>query len=154
MEKEFIEAQEAVQKLLRVVDALKNIEIISGIKPKYSIGQKVFIVDENKIPTRWYSMPVYVDTLEDGFEEIEIKAIKIGKNKDLGYKSCAKLGVAYEYGWNKVVEEQKVWSSIKDAVLTNRKRFIIEKEKYKSELEVEKIRKIEKLKQDLNKLNS
>ena len=157
MEEKIKKLKELLSDILKEAKNLRELKTLYNVKPKFSVGQKVYIIDENKVPS-WYKMPIRVKTLEEGLEEIEIEVVRIGMRRHLDFSGCAdedgdKIGISYQYGWNeRCLSESRVWET-KDAFLKeNRAKYNTEKRKWNAELKKEKDEKKERLKRELKEL--
>jgi len=155
--KEINKIKQAIQDFENMVENFNKRNVIEKVKPKFAIGQKVLIIDNNKVPL-WYNMPIKCENIEDGFKEIEIKTIIIGKNRDLNYQGCAcekkeeEIGIAYNSHWDENYPEDKIWNSLSEAVKDNKKEFERERKEYLKQIEEEKKEKAERLKRELDNL--
>lgn len=152
--------QTAINNLLATLHNLQNVEIIEGIKPKFMPLQKVWIINKNLVPS-WYKMPVLGKSLEEGFEEVEIKFICIGKGSDLSYDNCGvsenkdKICVAYRHSWynDRNTEENKVWVTLEEAMKFNKKEYNKEMENYRQEQKKKRDEEKKRLQEKIKKLS-
>ncbi len=151
--------KDAIDEFSKMVEDCEKKELIGNIKPKYAIGQMVYQINYNKVPS-WYSMPVKCESLIDGFEEYEISTIVVGKGKNLDHPECAcdgneeKIVVAYGQSYRDGnMAENQLWGSIEEAIKFNQEKFNIERKKYLKEIEDEKIEKKKRLEREIQDLN-
>lgn len=139
-----LEKIEQLKKLLEEIvkesERIESLKTVYSIKPKFSVGQKAYILEKDYIPS-WYKMPVLAKSLEEGIEEIEIDKICIGKKKNLGYAGCGceekedEIGVAYEFGWDNCLSEKSIFATKSELVKLNQKKFNEEKNRFEKERE-------------------
>lgn len=157
MKKELEKIKQSIILFEKIVNDFGKRISIENITPKFTVGQNVYRINNNKVPS-WYTMPVLCENIEDGFEKTEIETINIGKGENLGYESCGcgenadKIVVAYGHSYGDVSPENEIWATLSEAIEANEKKFKIERKKYLKQIEEEKNEKKMRLKNELKNL--
>lgn len=154
--------KEEVSVLSGLIDNALVLEKTLGVEVKFSIGQKVWVLDRRNRPDSWYKFSV-LRKFEDAFEEVIIRRIHISTVRDSSFRGCAtgsdkeqvEIIATYSsssYSSDGFTPGWLIWASKKEAMKVNKKEFFVEKNKYAAQQKKDKSDRKESLKRQLKEL--
>jgi hypothetical protein len=152
---------ELLEELESYVEAAEQKLEVAGVKPRYALGQKVWILKADA--PSWYTFPIHSEDtkIEDIFEEEEIETIVLSRLHDSATIGCRvpnENPIVVVYTFNRYYQydnrfiEEKVYPSLQEAINKNKSAFDKELNKFKEESTKEKAEKKKQLQQQLSEL--